>query len=116
MKKKFTQKQVDSGVFVKMVTGSEEVLNLKLNAFDNPDQVNETLNGMIKILSAAIIGASLSMMSAQNTDDIRVLPLIVDKLFDKFSQDTKEFMMDSIKQTIENRIAKKSSKEYGGKA
>lgn len=116
MKKKFSQKQVDAGVFVKMFTGSEEIINLKLNDFQNPDQVNETLNGMIRILSAAIIGSALAMMTEQNTDDIRVLPLIVDKLFDKFSDDTKEFLMDSIKQTIENRIAKKSSKEYGGKA
>lgn len=110
MKKKNTK---NDSVNVKLVAGNDEVLNLKLNDFENSSQVNETLNGMVKIVSAAIIGSALTMLAHDDDSTLKDLPMIVDKLYDKFADNCKEFMLESIQQTLQQRLAKEEAKKGG---
>jgi hypothetical protein len=119
MKKKITKSNLNEGVYVKMIAGKDEILNLRLNDFENGEQVNETLNGMIKIISAAIIGSALTILSANEiTASSETLPALAEKLISKFNEDSKEFMMTSINETM-NKLRKKKDEtpsDFNGKA
>ena len=107
-------------IVLSLTNKGNELLKVKLNNFESGSELNFTMNSLIKVLGGALISASLTILANTNEEPSpENLERVLEKLSNKFFQDTVDSMTDSIKAVLKDNIgkfSKRPSNDESGKA
>lgn len=95
-------KSSSENVTVNLVVDGEVVSEIKVNNLESKSDINDLLNGLMRIASGAFLSASMFIMENENMEpSVEKLKAIALKVSGHFSDNVSEFINESIDKVVQ---------------